>query len=87
MKTAIYLRQSLDRDENKLAIDRQREACLDLCRRKGWTDTVEYVDNDTSAVSNATKLEANRRSTTAGNRKALSGERRGQIDQSKRRLD
>ena len=49
MKTAIYLRQSLDRDENKLAIDRQREACLDLCRRKGWTDTVEYVDNDTSA--------------------------------------
>jgi site-specific DNA recombinase len=49
MKTAIYLRQSLDRDENKLAIDRQREACLDLCKTKHWADTVEYVDNDTSA--------------------------------------
>ena len=49
MKTAIYLRQSLDRDENKLAVDRQREECLALCKTKGWTDTVEYADNDTSA--------------------------------------
>jgi len=49
MRTAIYLRQSLDCDQNHLAIDRQREACLDLCARKGWTDTAEYCDNDTSA--------------------------------------
>ena len=49
MKTALYLRQSLDRDENKLAIGRQRDACLDLCMTKGWTDTVEYADNDSSA--------------------------------------
>ena len=49
MKTAVYLRQSLDRDQNALAIDRQREACLGLCQRRGWTDAVEYVDNDTSA--------------------------------------
>jgi site-specific DNA recombinase len=51
MKTAIYLRQSLDREDNQEAIDRQRRACLDLCRRKGW-DTgsiIEYVDNDRSA--------------------------------------
>lgn len=48
-KTAIYLRQSLDRDQTQLAVERQREACLDLCRRRGWADTVEYVDNDTSA--------------------------------------
>ena len=41
MKTAIYLRQSLDRDENKLAIDRQREACMKLCRRKGWDDILK----------------------------------------------
>jgi site-specific DNA recombinase len=49
MKTALYLRQSLDRDETKLAVDRQREACMALCTTRGWTDTVEYVDNDTSA--------------------------------------
>jgi len=49
MKTAIYLRQSLDRNQNHLAIDRQREACLELCQRHGWADTVEYIDNDTSA--------------------------------------
>ena len=49
MKTALYLRQSLDRDQTQLAVDRQREACLNLCKRRGWTDTVEYVDNDTSA--------------------------------------
>lgn len=48
-KTAFYLRQSLDRDGTGLAVDRQREACLELCRRRGWTDTAEYVDNDTSA--------------------------------------
>ena len=49
MKTAVYLRQSLDRDQTQLAVERQREACLDLCKGKGWTDTVMYVDNDTSA--------------------------------------
>ena len=48
-KAAIYLRQSLDRDQNKLAIDRQRDLCLELCDRRGWTDIVEYPDNDTSA--------------------------------------
>ena len=49
MKTAVYLRQSLDRDGNQLAISRQREACLDLCQRRGWVEVVEYVDNDQSA--------------------------------------
>lgn len=51
MKIAIYLRQSLDREDNQDAIKRQRRACLDLCQRKGW-DTgsiIEYVDNDRSA--------------------------------------
>ncbi|VBA47896.1 recombinase family protein [Mycobacterium attenuatum] len=48
-QTAIYLRQSLDRDHNELAIERQRAACLQLCAANGWTDTIEYADNDTSA--------------------------------------
>lgn len=51
MKTAVYLRQSLDRDQTNLAVDRQRDACLAECQRRGWTDVVEYADNDTSASS------------------------------------
>ena len=49
MKTAVYLRQSLDRDQTKLAIDRQREDLLKLCAAKGWDDPVEYTDNSISA--------------------------------------
>ncbi|RWA22570.1 hypothetical protein MELE44368_12405 [Mycolicibacterium elephantis DSM 44368] len=33
---------------DELAVSRQREDCLKLCERRGWTP-VEYVDNDTSA--------------------------------------
>ena len=49
MKTAMYLRQSLDRDENKLAVDRQREDLLKLCAARGWDDPLEYCDNSISA--------------------------------------
>lgn len=49
MKTAVYLRQSLDRDENKLAVDRQREDLLKLCAARGWDDPLEYCDNSISA--------------------------------------
>ncbi|MFE3060557.1 recombinase family protein [Nocardia sp. NPDC059239] len=50
IQAAIYLRQSLDRDKNLLAISRQRGPCLDLCTARGWLNPVEYVDNDTSAT-------------------------------------
>src|SRR6478672_10045022 len=49
MKTAVYLRQSLDRDQKKLAIDRQRADLLKLCAAKRWDDPIEYVDNNVSA--------------------------------------
>jgi DNA invertase Pin-like site-specific DNA recombinase len=49
MKTAIYLRQSIDRDQTKLAVDRQREDLLKLCAARGWGDPVEYCDNNVSA--------------------------------------
>lgn len=45
---AVYLRQSLDRTGEAVAVARQREDCLALCREKGW-QSVEFVDNDTSA--------------------------------------
>src|SRR5689334_13192674 len=51
MTNAYYLRQSLDRDENKLAIDRQREDVLALCERLGWDHAVEYCDNNISATT------------------------------------
>ena len=44
----MYLRQSLDRTGDAVAVARQREDCEKLCADKGWT-SVEYVDNDTSA--------------------------------------
>lgn len=48
MKAAIYLRQSLDRDNTGEAVDRQRSECTALCERRGW-EPLEYVDNDVSA--------------------------------------
>lgn len=47
-KCAVYLRQSLDKTGEALAISRQREACLALVAEKGW-EPVEYADNDVSA--------------------------------------
>jgi DNA invertase Pin-like site-specific DNA recombinase len=49
METAIYLRQSVDRYGDELAINRQREDCLKLCEGRAWTPH-EYVDNDKSAT-------------------------------------
>jgi DNA invertase Pin-like site-specific DNA recombinase len=46
----MYLRQSLDRTGEAVAVARQREDCEKLCAEKGWLP-VEYIDNDTSASS------------------------------------
>lgn len=50
MRAAIYLRQSLDRTGEAVAVARQRDDCLKLCADKGW-EPIEYVDNDTSATN------------------------------------
>ena len=52
---AYYLRQSLDRDENKLAIARQRQDVLKLCERLGWDNPAEYCDNNISATKGRRK--------------------------------
>jgi DNA invertase Pin-like site-specific DNA recombinase len=49
MEAAVYLRQSVDRYGDELAINRQREDCLKLCEGRGWIPH-EYVDNDKSAT-------------------------------------
>jgi DNA invertase Pin-like site-specific DNA recombinase len=50
MRAGVYLRQSRDQNGTGLAVARQRQDCLKLCRSRGW-DPTEYVDNDTSATS------------------------------------
>ena len=50
IRAGIYLRQSLDRHGDLLAVDRQRDDCEKLCADRGWTCT-GYVDNDTSATT------------------------------------
>ena len=47
---AVYLRQSFDRNDDQLAVSRQREDCVALCEQRGWTWT-EYEDNDYSATN------------------------------------
>ena len=36
VRAAVYLRQSLDRTGEGLAVARQREDCLRLCAERGW---------------------------------------------------
>lgn len=49
-RTAVYLRISLDRNMDGLAIDRQREDCLKIASDRGWEITEEYVDQSKSAT-------------------------------------
>jgi site-specific DNA recombinase len=48
-RCALYLRVSLDATGEHLAVARQREDCLELARRRGWTVVAEFVDNSVSA--------------------------------------
>lgn len=49
IRAAIYLRQSIDRYGNEIAVTRQREDCVRLCDQRGWKILPEYLDNDRSA--------------------------------------
>lgn len=55
MRTAVYLRQSLDVSGEQLAVTRQREDCLGIASARGWQVVEEYVDNSISA-SDRTKV-------------------------------
>lgn len=48
-RAAIYLRQSSDPGDTRLAITRQREDCTALCTTRGWDIIATYTDNDRSA--------------------------------------
>ena len=49
VRAAIYLRISLDREMDGLAIDRQREDCEKLAQFRGWEIVETYVDQSISA--------------------------------------
>src|SRR5690606_3784527 len=47
-RVGIYARISLDRRDGE-GVARQLADCRELAKSRGWTDLVEYVDNDISA--------------------------------------
>lgn len=49
-RVALYLRISEDRSGEGLAVDRQRQDCVNLVQSRGWEIAGEYVDNDISAA-------------------------------------
>jgi site-specific DNA recombinase len=54
----LYLRQSLDKTGEGLAVDRQRQACEDLCQARGWDIVETFTENDTSALRKRPKFNA-----------------------------
>lgn len=50
VRAAVYLRVSLDRNMDGLAIDRQREDCLEIAEKRQWDVVEEYVDQSKSAT-------------------------------------
>src|SRR5262245_35268018 len=56
VRAAVYLRQSLDKHGDELAVSRQWDECIALCERKGWTPIKKddgssaYEENNTSAT-------------------------------------
>ncbi|MEL4358478.1 MULTISPECIES: recombinase family protein [unclassified Luteococcus] len=49
-RAAIYCRISLDRSGESLGVQRQEEACRELCQQRGWDVARVYLDNDISAT-------------------------------------
>jgi site-specific DNA recombinase len=60
IRAALYLRVSLDRSGEGLAVDRQRDACLRLVAYKQWEAIAEYVDNGVSATKKRPRPEYER---------------------------
>lgn len=57
MGAAIYVRQSLDRHGDSLAVTRQEVECQALAAAHGWEVTEVYSDNDVSASSTKARPE------------------------------
>jgi site-specific DNA recombinase len=53
---AVYCRISSDPEGLRAGVERQREDCLALASRRGWTIAREYIDNDLSAWNGKARL-------------------------------
>src|SRR4051794_9966226 len=51
LRIGVYCRISDDRRGLGLGIERQRQDCHELARRRGWRVVRTYIDNDISAYS------------------------------------
>lgn len=56
MRAAIYVRQSIDRSGEAVAVTRQRTECAALAERHGWSVGEVYEDNDASASSGKARV-------------------------------
>jgi site-specific DNA recombinase len=56
-RAAIYCRISSDPDDRREGVERQRQDCLEIAARRGWTVTPEreYIDNNRSAAKSTKK--------------------------------
>ena len=71
VRAAIYLRISLDREMDGLAIDRQREDCESRARFRGWGIVETYIDQSISASDKTKKRPAYLRMIAEGNYDAV----------------
>jgi DNA invertase Pin-like site-specific DNA recombinase len=67
MRTAIYLRISLDHTGEGLAVERQKEDCLALAKARGWEVVGIYEDTQSASNRDKVRLGYNRLETDFDN--------------------
>lgn len=60
MRASIYVRISDDQTGEGAGVERQEQACRELCKRNGWTVGELFADNDISATSGKRRPEFER---------------------------
>ena len=59
IRAGIYCRISRDWEGKQLGVERQREDCLAIAKKRGWTVIEQYIDNDVSAAKTSKKVRQN----------------------------
>jgi site-specific DNA recombinase len=59
IRAGIYCRISRDWEGKQLGVERQREDCLAIAKKRGWTVVEQYIDNDVSAAKTSKKVRRN----------------------------
>jgi len=56
VRAGIYCRISRDWEGKQLGVERQREDCIEIAKKRGWTVVEHYIDNDVSAARTSKKV-------------------------------